>query len=111
MRPARATRARAPGTATDPEAVREGVAGACPAFGRTRVTGRPSRRKPRSTMGKTRCLPNRSSRVTTGPSADFSQRITAPQKPLAGSSTTRSATASTSGAGFRFFHGGVRSGW
>lgn len=61
-------------------------------------------------MGKTRCLPNRSSRVTVGPAAVFSQRITAPQKPVATSSTTRSGSAGTSGAGADFFHGGVRSG-
>lgn len=62
-------------------------------------------------MGKTRCLPKRSSRVTVGPCAVFSHRITAPQKPLTASSTTRSGSAGTSGAGVDFFHGGVRSGW
>lgn len=67
-------------------------------------------RKPRGTIGKTRCLPNRSSRVTVSPSAVFSQRTTAPQKPVAASSTTRSGSAATSGAGALFFHGGVRSG-
>lgn len=65
---------------------------------------------PRSTSGNTRCLPNRSSSVTVGPSAVFSQRITAPQKPVDTSSTTRSGSAGTSGTGFERFQGGVRSG-
>src|SRR5690349_13440706 len=104
MRPARATRARAPGTATEPEAVRDARTGAGEE-GRTRVTTRPSRRKPRGSSGNTRCLPKRSSRVT----VPASQRITAPQNPVPGSSTTRPGSAATSGAGFCFFHGGVRS--
>src|SRR5688572_16423352 len=104
MRPARATRARAPGTATEPEAVRVGRAG--PEAGRTSVTTRPSSRKPLGSRGNTRCLPKRSSRVT----APASQRITAPQKPVPGSSTTRPGSAGTCGTGLGFFHGGVRSG-
>src|SRR5436190_6810331 len=103
MRPARATRARAPGTATEPDAVRVGRAG--PEEGRTRVTTLPSNKNPRGSIGNTRCLPKRSSRVT----VPASQRITAPQKPVPGSSTTRPGSAGTSGTGFGFFHGGVRS--
>ncbi len=61
-------------------------------------------------MGKTRCLPKRSSSVTVGPSAVFSHRTTAPQKPVPTSSTTRSGSAATSGTARGRFHGGVRSG-
>src|SRR5690349_1834686 len=104
MRPARATRARAPGTATEPEAVRDARTGAGE-DGRTSVTTRPSSRKPRGSSGNTRCLPKRSSRVT----VPASQRITAPQNPVPGSSTTRPGSAGTSGTGCCFFHGGVRS--
>ena len=73
---------------------------------RTRVTTLPSSRKPRGSSGNTRCLPKRSSRVT----VPASQRTTAPQKPVPGSSTTRPGSAGTSGTGLGFFHGGVRSG-
>lgn len=82
-----------------------------PGPGGTSVTTLPSSRKPRGSIGNTRCLPKRSSRVTVGPWAVFSQRITAPQKPVETSSTTRSGSAGTSGTGADLFHGGVRSGW
>jgi hypothetical protein len=70
------------------------------------VTGRPSSRKPRGSSGNTRCLPKRSSRVT----VPASQPITAPQKPVLTSSTTRSGSAGTSGTGAERFQEGVRSG-
>ncbi|CAM5293935.1 hypothetical protein SCALM49S_05843 [Streptomyces californicus] len=76
------------------------------------MTTLPSSRKPRGSIGNTRCLPKQyaASRVTVGPWAVFSQRIAAGR-------TGRDllhdqmGSAGTSGTGADRFHGGVRSGW
>jgi hypothetical protein len=91
IRAARAVRARWPSTRTDPDADRAGAAGA--RLGTTRVAGAPSNRNPAGRNGNTRLPPWRSSRVT--PRA--STPTTAPQNPLAGSSTTSPGSATTSG--------------
>ena len=70
-----------------------GLAGAGAARGRTRVTGRPSRRNPAGASGNIRRFPRRSSSVT----ASLAHSTTAPQKPVPASSTTRSGSAATSG--------------
>jgi len=67
------------------------------------VTGRPSSQKP-GPSGYARTRPKRSSRWTTS----FSHRTTAPTKPLLGSSTTRSRSASTCGTGFFTVRGWTR---
>src|SRR4051794_27526705 len=102
MRPSLATRARAPATYVDPDALRVGVTGAF-GFGRTRTTGRPSTQNP-GPSGYARTRPLRFSRWTTS----FSQRTTAPTNPLLGSSTTRSCSASTCGVGFFWVRGWTR---
>src|SRR6266542_4050005 len=96
MRLARATRAGASGTATEPEGVRRLVGAAGP-DGRTSVTGWPSSQNPPGRSRKTRRRPCRSSSVT----ASLARSTTAPQKPEPGSSTTRSGSAATSGTAAR----------
>ena len=78
-----ATRAFAPGTASEPDAVRPARAwcsarrAASAGRGATSVTGSPSMRKP-APSGNPRALPKRSSRKTTCCPPDFSTRTTAP---------------------------------
>ena len=93
IRLARATRAVAPCTATEPDAVRVGLAGPW-RTGAARITGRPSSRKP-GPSGKVRRLPRRSSRVSV--SRSRSTATISPQKSVITSSTTApiSATAGT----------------
>ncbi len=102
MRLAAATRAGAPGTGTEPDAVRAGGPGrvAAGAAGRTSSTGRPSRWKP-APRGNERLRPCRSSSSTTTPSGIFSTRVTAPQNPVWTSSTTRPLSAATCGSARR----------
>jgi hypothetical protein len=78
-------------TFTDPDADRTGPAGF--ATTGTSVAGAPSNRNAAGRIGNTRRRPWRSSRVTSRTSA----LITAPQNPLAGSSTTSPLSAGTSG--------------
>jgi CubicO group peptidase (beta-lactamase class C family) len=100
IRLARATRAGADGTATEPEAVSLRGAGApcpvppeAPAGARRSVTTSPSSRNAAGSSGKFRRLPRRSSSTT----APASNPTTAPQNPDSASSTTSSGVASTSG--------------
>ena len=78
-------------TFTDPDAEITGPAAA--GGGTTSVAGRPSTRNAAGRSGNTRCRPCRSSSVT----SRTSTRTTAPQNPLAGSSTTVPRSAGTSG--------------
>ncbi len=87
-----ATRAFAPTTAREPEAVRPGAAGL--RLGRRRSTGSPSRRKP-GPSGNDRTAPRRSSSLTTTPPVVFSAPTTAPTKPLIASSSTMPRPTST----------------
>ena len=91
MRLALATRAGASVTAKEPDAVLARPFGAA-MVGFTSTTGSPSMRKPLPS-GKRRSLPRPSSSVT----MFFSTRTTAPQNPVATSSTTRSRVASCFG--------------
>ncbi len=81
---------------TEPDAERVGVARARGA-GTTSVAGAPSNRKAAGRSGNTRRRPCRSSSVT----SRASTATTAPQNPLAGSSTTSPSSAGTSGTCLR----------
>ena len=91
IRLARAVRAVRFATFTDPDADTTGPFAT--GGGTTSVAGRPSTRNAAGRSGKTRWRPCRSSRVT----SRTSTRTTAPQNPLAGSSTTTPRSAGTSG--------------
>ena len=96
---ARATRAFAPWTATDPDAVRVGFAGAGARTGAVRITGRPSSRKP-GPSGKVRRLPRRSSSVSVCRSR--STATISPHQSVVTSSTTAPSSAGASTARPRF---------
>ena len=95
IRDARATRAFAFGTAIEPEAVRFGPAGAAARVGATRMTGRPSRRKP-GPSGKPRWRPRRSSSVSVPRSR--STATISPHQSVVTSSTTAPISAGASTA-------------
>ncbi len=95
IRLARATRALTPCTATEPDAVRVGAAGAPARTGRVRITGLPSRRKP-GPSGNVRRLPRRSSSVSV--SMSRSTATTSPHQSAVTSSTTIPISVGTSTA-------------
>ena len=82
----------------DPDAVRAGRSRRA-ALGRTRVTTRPSSRKPRGSMGNTRCLPKRSSRVTVGPCGSSRSGSRHRRSPVRPPRPPDPGSAGTSGAG------------
>ncbi len=89
--------ARKPSTRVEPEADRAGLVDTGLGAGRTRVTGEPSMRKAASRIANNRVRERPSSSRTKSPSYVRSKPTTAPQNPVAASSTTRSRSAATSG--------------
>ena len=86
-------------TATEPDAVRVGLAGAFTRAGAVRMTGRPSSRNP-GPSGKVRRLPRRSSRVSVCRSR--STATISPHQSVVTSSTTAPSSAGASTARPRF---------
>ena len=96
IRAARAVRAACPATCTDPDADRAGAAGARRGRHERGRRAVDQERRP-GAAGTPAAGPCRSSRVT----SRLSAATTAPQNPLAGSSTTSPASAGTSGTARR----------